>query len=653
MSKSGDHQPVVPASQSLPELTIPVLILGVVLSIVLGAANTYLGLFAGMTVSASIPAAVIAMAALKPLKGNILQNNAVQTAASAGESLAAGIIFTMPALVMMDAWDTFNYLETTLIAVFGGFLGVLFTIPLRRALITGGELQFPEGVATAEVLKVGQSGKGGIKLIGIGAAIGSLFKFGSGSGLALWHETAAAAANFKGAIWYAGTNLSPALVGVGYIVKLNIAIVVVMGGVLNWYIVIPLLSELADKEAIAIKLAEIHRTTPDAFSSQALAGEIWSGKTAINGTGTRFLGVGAMLVGGLFAVIKLRDSLVSGIKTSLEAYKNKDNGAEVPRTERDTPMNLVLISSLLMLIPLFFLFHYFTDRIGISILMSFFVLVFGFLFSAVAAYMAGLVGSSHNPISGVTICTILLSALIMFLMKMDAQAGPVAAILIGAVVCCAAALGGDNMQDLKAGHLVGSTPFKLQIMQLLGVLAAAMVLAPILNMLHEAYVIGSSKLSAPQGTLMSYVAKGPYEGLPWTLVFIGAIFAVMAILIDKVLEQSNATFRVPVLALAVGIYLPLELTVPILIGGILHSLITRKSTDEQKGLLLAAGIITGEALLGILLAVPIAITKQKDFFSMGDSLKGLHQTVSPQLIGLVLLTVVCYFFYKVCTKTNE
>ncbi len=643
-------KPYIPASKNLPELTVRAIILGAVLSVVLAAANAYLGLFAGMTVSASIPAAVLSMGILKLLGGgNILENNLVQTAASAGESLVAGVIFTIPALVIAGYWGGFNYWETSLIACFGGLMGVMFTIPLRRSLIIDQPLQFPEGVATAEVLKVGQEGGKGIKSMLVAGAIGALFKLGAG-GFKLWAGTAQVARSVGGTVAYVGSNLSPALVAVGYIVGLNIAILIFIGGAINWWIAIP-------------AYIGYHGIPVDGSAADVAFG-IWSTKT-------RYLGVGAMAVGGLWALIKMRKSLFQGITSGMEAYrKMREHGAEaILRTERDTPMQWVAVGVVVAIVPLFFLFYHFTGRIGLSAFMSVIMVVAGFMFSAVAAYMAGLVGSSNNPISGVTIATVLTAALLLLAVLGEGNTvGPIAAILIGGAVCCAAAIGGDNMQDLKAGQLVGATPWKQQVMQVIGVVCAAFAIAPILNLLHTAYGIGvkvhpdKTPLQAPQASLTEAVSKlaGGFESsaLPWTMIFIGMGIAVVVIAADVVLERRNATFRMPVLAMAVGIYLPFELSLPILLGGLIALAANRvkgsdehKKRDGQTGLLFAAGLITGEALVGIGIALPIAISGDPNVLTVGNLL-GIFGPDRPWA-GLVLLGLLSYFLYRAATSLRR
>ncbi|HEX9792859.1 MAG TPA: oligopeptide transporter, OPT family, partial [Planctomycetota bacterium] len=597
------EEPYISAARVMPEITVKAVLLAIVLSAVLAAANAYLGLFVGLTVSASIPAAVISMGVLTLFRrSNILENNAVQTAASAGESLAAGVIFTLPALILLGVWTEFDYLETTMIAGFGGLLGVLFTIPLRRALIVDDPLLFPEGVATAEVLKVGDGGssledgeggtgaegaaeaKRGIRTMALAGIVGGLFKFGE-AGLKLWSGSAEVARFAGNTLLYLGSNLSPALVAVGYIVGLNIAVLVFLGGALNWLVAIPILATMESYRSVA-EAALLGDGTD--VTAVAVAAKLWS-------TQTRYLGVGAMVVGGLWALIKLRKSLVSGVRSSMAAYRESRDGgrASVPRTERDAPFQWIAAALVFAIVPLYFIYEHFTGAPGVSAVMAVVMLVAGFLFSAVAGYMAGLVGSSNNPISGVTIATILFASLLLLAMLgADDPRGPAAAIFIGATVCCAAAIAGDNMQDLKAGHIVGATPWKQQIMQVVGVLAAAVVIAPVLTLLLKAYGIGPASaanpnsLAAPQATLMASVAKGVFHGgLPWTMAAVGGALAVLIILADVYLEGAGSKFRMPVLAVAVGIYLPFELSVPIFIGGLIAWAVGRafRNADPEAG----------------------------------------------------------------------
>lgn len=639
----------------LPQLTAKAVVLGIILSMVLAGANAYLGLFAGLTVSASIPAAVISMGILRLFKeSNILENNIVQTAASAGESLAAGVIFTIPALVMLGYWDVFDYWWVSVIAGLGGLLGVLFTIPLRRALIVEEGLAFPEGKATAEVLKVGEDPKSGVAQLALAALAGATVKLGS-SGLKLWSETAQAATFAGKGIAYVGTNVSPALLSVGYIVGLNIATLVFVGGAISWYFAIPIYSALyLDSDPTLVQM------TRDGAGAVEVAFQIWTSEI-------RYLGVGAMLIGGIWALVSMRGSLLSGVRSGL-AQMRAGGGGEIHHTEKDMPMQYVLAGIALFVIPIFVLYNNVHENIGysVSIPMTLVMVVAGFLFSSVAAYMAGLVGSSNNPISGITIATILFASLMLLWLMgptgSEGSVGPAAAILIGAVVCCAAAIAGDNMQDLKAGYIVGATPWKQQVMQGVGVLAAVLVMAPILNLLLKAYGIGvpteshPNPLLAPQATLMASVAKGVLGGgLPWNMVAIGVGIGAVIIAVDEYLRKRGAAWRAPVLAVAVGIYLPLELSVPIFAGGIIAHFAERANAGKpaalrernmRLGMLTAAGLITGEALLGIFLAVPIVITGEREVLAVAAEPFG----GTP---GLIVVAFIAYWMYRAASRQRS
>ncbi len=615
----------------LPEITVKAVLLGIVLSMILAGANAYLGLFAGMTVSASIPAAVISMGVLSLFKkSNILENNIVQTAASAGESLAAGVIFTLPALVLLGYWQTFDYLEVAKIAAIGGIIGVMFTIPLRRALIVTAKLQYPEGIATAEVLKAGDeartskdaNAKSGLKTIAYAGLAGGAMKIAE-QGFAMWHAVIEGATTIGNSIFGLGSNLSPALISVGYIVGRNIGILVVAGGLISWLVAIPIYSAI------------------NGFEGEPMdaAWTIWNTKI-------RYMGVGAMVIGGIWSLIKLFKPLILGIKASMDAVKHTNSGGEVPREERDIPITYVGLVLLVMLIPVFLLYLGILKSVGIAALLTVVMGIFGFFFSAVAAYMAGVVGSSNNPISGVTIATILFTSLLLLvLLGADSGVGAAGAIMVGAVVCCAAAIGGDNMQDLKTGYIVGATPWKQQVMQIVGTISAAIVLGLVLDILHTAYVIGSPTLSAPQATLMKSVADGVFSGnLPWNFVYVGAIVAIIIILLDIRQEKRGSDFRIPVLAVAVGIYLPIELTVPIFVGGMINHLGKQaggSKASEKQGLLLASGLITGEALMGILVAVPIFLTGNKDWW---PAISGF------ELLGPVAFLGILFWLFKTVTK---
>jgi putative OPT family oligopeptide transporter len=601
------------------ELTLRALLLGGVLAVLLGAANAYLGLFAGMTVSACIPSAVISMGVLRLLgHGGIRENTMVMTAASAGEALAAAAIFTLPALVLLGVWREFPYLWVTAIVLVGGLLGVLLTIPLRRALILEQPLKFPEGTAVAEVLRAGERAGGALRALVQAGLLGALIKFGE-TGLKLWPGTAQVASYVGSGIAYIGTNLSPALLGIGYIVGLNVAALVFLGSVISWHIAIPAYAVwfAADDPVLAASLAS-------GIEAADLAFEIWSLKI-------RYLGVGAMLAGGLWALVEIRHSVGSAIRSGLAEFRRTRLGT-TPPGERDLPMPWVLAGIAACIVPIFALYQQIVASSGVAAAMALTMLIASFLFSSVAAYMAGLVGSSNNPISGVTMATMLLASLMLLgLLGADAR-GPAAAILIGAVVCCAASLGGDLLQDLKTGAIVGATPWKQQLALCAGVLVSVLVMAPILNLLLDAYGIGvptpehPNPLVAPQATLMASVAGGVFGGgLPWTMIGLGVAIGVIIIGFDRWLQYRGAAFRAPVLAVAVGIYLPLEVDTPILVGGLIAWHVQRyrpqAANGAGPGTLFAAGLITGEALVGIVLAVPIVMTGSTEIFALPVGLR--------------------------------
>ncbi len=610
------------------EITLKAFFLSIFLSIILSSAMTYLGLYAGMTISASIPAAIMSMGILRLFKNsNILENNIVQTAASAGESLAAGVIFTLPALLLVGYWDTISYWEVTKIAMVGGILGALFTVPLRRALILKAQLRFPEGVATAAVLKTGhetdsEKSQQSLKIIGVSALIGGFVKLGE-LAFSVWSSALGGAIAIKGAIFGMGASLSPSLFSVGYIVGRNIGILAFTGGLISWAVAIPIYSYLYGFEG------------DNYFES---ANIIWNSKI-------RYLGVGAMVVGGIWSVIQLAKPLIESIQLSLKTLKESSDNISLE--ERDLPINYVFVAIIAMLVPISLTYFGIIGSWTSAIILSFVMLIFGFLFSAVAAYMAGVVGSSNNPISGVTIATILFSSLLIIsFFDIDSSKGAAAAILIGAVVCCAAAIGGDNLQDLKTGNIVGATPWKQQLMQLVGVVSAALTLGIVLTLLHEAYGIGSSDLPAPQAVLMTNVANGVFSGnLEWGMIYAGAILGIVIILIDQYQAYKKADFRVPILAVAIGIYLPIELTLPIFIGGMLNHIASKTASEAGKnnGLLIASGLITGEALMAIFIAVPLFFDKN---YWPNLSLPSPFN----DLVGIAIIAIILHRLFLVAKK---
>ncbi len=640
------------------QLTFRAVVLAIVLAVILSAANAYLGLFAGLTIATAIPAAVISMGVLRLLGGGtILENNIVQTGASAGSSIAAGVIFTIPALVIMGYWPDFKYWWVLGIAGLGGLLGVLFSVPLRRSMIVEDPLPFPEGKAAAEVLKAGENPGPGLKILALSAVIGAGVKVAAASGMRLIPDTWAQSAYVGSSkvTAFIGTNLSPALLGVGYIVGLNVGIVVVSGAILSWHIAIPLYQAffMGTDPALAAQIT--------GASSADAAFAIWGAKI-------RYLGVGAMLIGGIWTLFSLRKSLLNGVKSGFAAAR-KSSGPALDHTERDLPMKWMLIALVAFTLPLLGLYQAIVGQWLVSIPMTLIMIVAGFLFVSVSAYLAGLIGSSNNPVSGITISTILFASAVLVVLLGDsglekvgvggAPLGAVAAIMIGAVVCCAAAVGGDNLQDLKAGYIVGATPWKQQLMLGIGAFSCALIMAPVLNLLATAYGIGAptaehpNALAAPQANLMASVARGLFGGeLPWLFIGMGAAVGAAIIAIDEWLKKTGKRFRVPVLAAAIGIYLPLELMVPIFLGGLIAHLVERfhkiRADDEagrdrvhKPGVLFAAGLITGEALMGIAIAIPIVITERADVLAVPVQLP------AAQWIGLAVLAVVGWLIYRV------
>jgi len=616
------------------KINFRVVVLSIVLTAVLGAANAYLGLFAGMTISASIPSAVMAMVVFRALKrGNILESNLVQTAASSGEALAAGAIFTLPALIMLGYWQNFTYLQTTTVVLCGGILGVVCSIPLRRIILSQQELKFPEGVATAEVLQSGQRDLQSARYLFEGCAIGAAVKLCE-SGLHLWSSSAEYISTaFNRVSFYFGVNLSAALLGVGYIVGFNIGVLVFLGGAISWWVAVPCYLSLHDIALGDNYLATYH--------------QVWRSEV-------RYLGVGAMLVGGIWALLKLRSTLVAPL-TRLFSAKTKFQEPHYTEKDRDISPRIVAAGFIVSALSILLLYWQEIGIFSLSFFATVIAVIAAMLFSVVAAYLAGMVGSSNNPVSGVTVATVLCSALLLnFFFPNQSAIGAATAIFISAVVCCAAAISGDNIQDLKCGQLVGSTPYRQQWMELLGVVVAALVMAPILTLLNSAYGFGPASvthpksLSAPQATLMKSVAEGVFGGtLPWPMIYTGAAIAVCLIIGDEVLRRRGAAFRLPVLAVAIGLYLPFELGAAIFAGAIISGIASRFKNSEAtpgknesgNGVLFSAGLITGEALLGILLAVPIVISGRSDFLKLTkESLPSLGLLVFAAL-GLRLWVV--------------
>jgi putative OPT family oligopeptide transporter len=638
MSSRDDFHSFIPAEKKIPELTIKAVLVGALLAIILGAANAYLGLYAGMTVSAVIPGAVMAFAFLRPFKGTILEVNLGMMGAAAGEALAAGVIFTIPALVLLGTWEEIHYFETTLIALFGGILGVLWMVPLRRALIIKTDLPFPEGVAVAAVLtttvggqetekgkKTKGSGVSGIWLI-VGVLTAGLFKFGQ-VGLKMFAGAVHGIIDIgkfdigngeKSGVFYGGVATSPALLGVGWIIGPKISAFVFVGGLIGWVILVPLIA-LATGLPTPTTTSEVTDALALGFGNYDIGAQIW-GFFAIWGSYIRYIGVGAMVVGGLYTIFKLRSNLASGLKEAIAGIKG---GTVETKKRTDTDLNFKFVFLMIgaLTIPVFLIYVWISSLWAVSAIMAVFAILFAFIASAIAGYMAGLLGSSNNPISGVTVSVLLITSLILlgFGLSGNLEAAGVA-ILIAAVICCAAAISGDVLQSMTCGQMIGATPRNQQIAEIIGVAAAAPILALVIQALDKAYHIGSTNLPAPQAFLMQGIVQGVLGGeMVWPFVVAGAVLAFVLILIN-----------LPVLPVAIGIYLPFTLSTPIFAGGIVRAITNRaiikkygsaeeeeisdwdlaiKQTDVapkekiiRTGLLLTAGLIAGEALMGVIVA---------------------------------------------------
>ena len=578
-----EFRPYIPAGRTVPEMTIRAIILGTVLGIVFGAANAYLGLKVGMTVSASIPVAVISMAILRGLMrgGTVLENNMVQTIGSAGESLAAGVIFTIPAIILLGVVDV-GLLKIMVLALLGGWLGVLFMIPLRRYLIVSQhkKLPYPEGTACAEVLVAGDTGGVKAKKVFFGVAWGAVYKFlMDPHGLGLWKESPSWRLPVpRGA--QVGVDTLPALLGVGFIIGPRISAYMLSGGILGWLVFIPLFYALGSTVTEAIYPASVPISEMD-------PADIWNNYI-------RYIGAGAVAVGGIMSLIKAIPTVVESVKLGLgKAYKSRGS-SEVKRTERDLSLKLVAIVAIAMGIAIWLL-----PQVDIGFAGGFLTVLFSFFFVTVSSRIVGILGSSSNPASGMTIATLLGTSLIFVLFGIGGNAGMVAALSVGAVVCISICIAGDTSQDLKTGYLVGATPRLQQMGEFLGVLTSALFVGWTLFILHDGYGIGSAALPAPQATLMKMVVEGVFQGqMPWALIMIGAFAALVVEL-----------FGISSLPFAVGLYLPLSLTTPIMIGALVKSAIEKTRDTEhlkgrrENGVLFSSGLIAGGALVGILFAV--------------------------------------------------
>ncbi len=617
-NKSNNFKPFVPADKVLKEFSPVSIILGMLIAVVFGGANAYLGLKVGLTISASIPAAVISMGILRGImrRKSILENNMVQTIGSAGESLAAGVIFTVPALFLWDAAPT--YMTVFLMALLGGFLGIVMMVPLRKFLIVQehGKLPYPEGTACADILIAGEEGGSKAATVFIGLGVGALYKF-IADGLKLFPtEIEWEIPKFKNAA--VGADILPALLGVGFIIGPRIAAMMLAGAILGWLGFIPLISIMGDTASSMIPPASklIHEMN---------FWEIWNRYI-------RYIGAGAVAFAGIISLVKSLPIIFSSFVSALKGLK-ADRSAEL-RTDKDLPMNIVLILIVVIIVLIAFLPWIPTGIVG-AILIT----IFAFFFVTVSSRIVGVVGSSSNPISGMTIATLLFTTIVLKATGSTGLEGMIAAITVGGIVCIAAAIAGDTSQDLKTGYILGATPWKQQLGELLGVFAAALTIGFVLVLLNDAYGFGSKELAAPQATLMKLVIEGVMNSnLPWGLVIVGAASALVIELLG-----------IAALPFAVGLYLPIHLSTPIMLGGIIRGLLEKKEKDKdlltkkaESGILYASGLIAGEGLIGIIIAIFVTGGIS---FAIGDHVLG-------HLGGLIVFlllaaSLVYYAFYKV------
>ena len=620
--ETQSFKPYVPEETNLAEFTLKALLLGIIMAVVLGAANAYIGMRAGLTISAIFPAAVVAMAALRPLKGTILEENLARTTASVGEALVAGAIFTLPAFIIAGVWDSLNYLDSTLIMLTGGTLGVLFIIVLRRTMVEDATLPFPESVAASEIVKAGQGGQTGAKYLFTAMGLAALWELLKNSyGVVLVRDSMNTFINFtsskiqvvgqqfnySGGLLLETPSASPALMGVGYIVGMRVAAVLFAGAVFGWWLLVPL----------AVFLNPTLKELATDQGWVAVSNSVWSSQV-------RPLAVGTMIVSAFYTLYTLRNSLIGGIgKAITDLNMAKSTGAKLSRLQTDLDFKKVFVAIGVLAVPMLALYFYFSGSVLGSILLTIVMIILGFLFAAVAGYLVGLIGSSNNPISGLTLSTLLISAIIMVAIGVTGPKGVAAVLGIAGVICCSSGIAGDMMQDLKVGHILGGSPRRMELAEIIGVVCAALVLAFVISALHEVYTIGSALLPAPQAGLMALMANGIVGGeMAWPLVIVGMFLAIGLILIKA---------PSPML-IAVGMYLPFESTSAIFVGGIIKAALDwalnkrEASADEctraeNTGTLLSSGFIAGESLMAVVLAF---LVLGADRFPI---LESLHQSM--------------------------
>ena len=627
MNENKEFKPYIPADKITPEFTVTSIIMGVILAVIFGAANAYLGLRVGMTVSASIPAAVISMGVIRKImkKNSILESNMVQTIGSAGESLAAGAIFTMPALFLWaeeGLCEMPGIVEITLIALCGGVLGVLFMVPLRNALIVKehATLLYPEGTACADVLLAGEEGGANAATVFSGMGIAAIFKFVVDGLKVIPADVAVAFKGFKGEI---GMECYPALLGVGYIVGPRIASFMFVGSLIGWMVLIPVIC-LFGADTVMYPGTE----TISALYAAGGASKIWS-------TYVKYIGAGAIATGGIISLIKSLPLIIATFRDSMKSMKGGKN-TSTERTAQDLPMNVILIGIVAMVAIIWLVPAIPVNPIGALI-----IVIFGFFFATVSSRMVGLIGSSNNPVSGMTIATLLFATVILKVTGTTGLTGMVGAISIGGIICIVAAIAGDASQDLKTGFIVGATPSKQQVGEIIGVVASSAAIGFVLYLLNEAWGYGTEKIPAAQATMMKMLVEGIMnEELPWAMILIGVFIAIVVEIL-----------KMPVMPFAVGMYLPFSLSAGIMAGGIVRIFVEKKKGTEaekkartDRGLLFTSGMIAGEGIIGILLAV-FAVVKIDSKIILPFHL--------PQVGSLVLYIALLVLLYVVCMKADK
>ena len=632
MNEKNEFKPYIPADRVMPELTVTSIVMGMLLAVIFGAANAYLGLRVGMTVSASIPAAVISMGVIRVImkRNSILESNMVQTIGSAGESLAAGAIFTMPALFLWaeeGLCDMPSLVEITLIALCGGVLGVLFMVPLRNALIVKEHetLLYPEGTACADVLLAGEEGGANASTVFSGMGLAAAFKFVVDGLKVLPSDVAFAVKSFKGEI---GMEVYPALLGVGYIVGPQIASYMFVGSVIGWMVIIPLICLFGPDTWLYP--ADVGTTIADLYAAGGAA-KIWS-------TYVKYIGAGAIATGGIISLIKSLPLIITTFRDSIKSMKGGKN-TNTARTAQDLPMQMILFGIVAMILIIWVV-----PAIPVTLLGAAIIVVFGFFFATVSSRMVGLVGSSNNPVSGMAIATLLIATMSIKASGKTGIDGMTAAIAIGSVICIVAAIAGDTSQDLKTGYLLGATPKKQQMGEIIGVVVSGLAIGGVLYLLNAAWGYGGAEVPAPQATLMKMIVEGIMGGnLPWNLVFIGVFLAI-----------ALEILRVPVMPFAIGLYLPIYLNASIMIGGVVRMFMDRrKNVDEETktkqttdGTLYCAGMIAGEGLVGILLAIfavfgiNVSIGESVNFGNIGG-------------VVLMVIMILCLLKFSLWKKSKE